>query len=89
MTSDEMMEIYKRITREFEAKGMTVDISIQSLLNSHPEQLVEFTHKLANFLADEMVAKNPDQSRDEIRQMIYDGYREMFSSSIDKKIDHR
>ena len=84
MTSDEMIERYKRVKQLSGEKGMAVDVSIMSLLRSHPEQLDDFINKLADFLADETVAKNPDQPRDEIRQMIYEGYRKLFSSSSDK-----
>ena len=85
MTSDEMIEFYKRVKRDHGEKGMTFDISIQPLLRSHPVQLDDFINKIADLLANEMVEKQPDQPRDEIRQIIYDGYRKMFRSSFDKE----
>ena len=78
MTSDEMIETFKNIRKEF---GNSVAVSIVPLLKSHPEQLDDFINKYAVMMAEEMELE-PGESQSELRELIASEYRNFFQDYL-------
>lgn len=78
MTSDEMIEVFKRVRSESgDTEGVAVDVSIEPLLRAHPEQLDDFLHKLAELQADDL-AQQSGESKERLRLWIYEQHRKFF-----------
>ena len=73
MTSDEMIEFYRSVSREY---GNACGFSIEPLLRSHPEQLDDFLHKFADLKAEEL-APITDESKERLRQKIFEQFSEL------------
>ena len=78
MTSDEMIETFKKVRQEF---GNSVNVSIAPLLKSHPEQLDDFINKYAVMMAEE-IALETGESQSELGELIASEYRNFFQDYL-------
>lgn len=80
MTSDEMIEVFKRVRKESgEEGGVAIDVSIEPLLRDHPDQLDDFLHKLSELQADDLAQKS-GESKERLRLWIYEQHRTFFQN---------